>query len=361
MKNRKIRITCILLCFILILFTFCGCSSGKFTSSDLMSYSTGTAPAPATGSYVKGEESLNESAPQIEMPKPESPAATADSAGAVGGASPVVTVTSPTQKIIYSVYLDMETIEYDASMDVIQKLTAEFGGSIESSNFTGRGVNGGDSSRYANYVLRIPVGQLNNFLEKISTAGSIVNQQNSGLDVTDQYFDVDARLKTLKISEERLLVMLQKTGELKDMIELEKALSETRYQIESYEGTMRRLESHVSFSTVTVNLREVAKYTPVNDLPKTLGERIRVQFEGSITKLTDNFENFAVWLVGGAPLIIFNLLIFGAFLFVIIIIIRVLRKHIQTEREKHPAYHQAGQSEVYPPQDHNPPEPPAQQ
>jgi uncharacterized coiled-coil protein SlyX len=77
--------------------------------------------------------------------------------------------------------------------------------------------------------------------------------------------DVESRLKNKRIEEARLLEILEKkTGDLKEVVALEQAISEVREQIERMEGRMRYLTEKVELTTITITAREVQDYVPLN-------------------------------------------------------------------------------------------------
>jgi predicted lipid-binding transport protein (Tim44 family) len=102
-------------------------------------------------------------------------------------------------------------------------------------------------------------------------------------------------------------------------------------------------------------------------------ERIGQRFKESIARLTNGFEAFAVWLVGGLPVIFVNLLIFAAIILAIWLIVRIIKRRLAKRRAKFAASRADGPTSVFlsqqnqnpfaqnpptPPQSGNPPEPP---
>ena len=126
---------------------------------------------------------------------------------------------------------------------------------------------------------------------------NVVSRSTDVADVTESYTDTEARLKTLRLQEERLLEILSKATELSDVLELESRLSDVRYQIESYEATLRNYDSRVSYSTLHITLQEVVEYSIINDPPQTLGQRLSDGFKDSMRMVKNSAENALVWLV----------------------------------------------------------------
>ena len=105
--------------------------------------------------------------------------------------------------------------------------------------------------------MRIPRKSFDQFISGLGDVGSVINQQITGEDITGQYLDVEARLKSLKLQEERLLTILSKAELLQDIIELERELSNVRYEIEHYTGTLKKWDNLIDYSKVTIDVYEV--------------------------------------------------------------------------------------------------------
>ena len=72
----------------------------------------------------------------------------------------------------------------------------------------------------------------------------------------EEFLDLEARLRTLRQAEERLIAMLKRSGKLADLLEIERELATRREQIEKSQGRLRYLKDRVSFSTIQVSLYE---------------------------------------------------------------------------------------------------------
>ena len=211
------------------------------------------------------------------------------------------------RKIIRNAYLSIETKEFDQSIALLEQKVEEYGGFVESSSVEGNTYSS-SSRRNASYQLRIPAGNFSAFLNDTGGIGNVYNKTVESNEITDQYFDTQARLESLRMQEERLLEILSKAEELTAVIELEQALSDVRYQIENLTTTLRKYDGLVQYSTVHINLAEVYEITPVVEMPTTLGERISQQFAASTERVRHSLENLLVAVIGGLPLILWFLL-----------------------------------------------------
>ena len=228
------------------------------------------------------------------------------------------------RKIIKTMHITAETKAFDAATLAIESLCTQLGGYIESSSRSGGSIRNSSAiiARSASYTLRIPAEQLDAFRNGISSDIHIVDESAQINDITDSYFDVDTRIATLKIEEERLLAMLEQATELEYLITLEQRLSEVRYEIESYTGTIRRYDSQIAYSTVYLNLGEVIEYTAVIETPQTFGERLSIAFRESWTNFADNCKDFAVGLVYALPTLLVLLVIVAVIIAILLLLIR---------------------------------------
>ena len=207
------------------------------------------------------------------------------------------------QKIIRNFDYQIETLEFEDAVAKLEQLCEEWGGYIESSSVSGSGIRQ-VSSRYADYTLRIPQQSVEKMESGMSSVGTITYQDTSLQNITTAYYDVESRLKSLRTQEERLLALLEKSGSLSEIIELENALAQVTYEIESYTSTLKQYDNLVDFSTVTVHLREVLEYSDPKVEPKNLGERIAYQFTSSLKGIGTFFEGLLVFLAGNSPVLI---------------------------------------------------------
>lgn len=229
-----------------------------------------------------------------------------------------VTATLPDRKIVKRSYLTLETKEFDTALGQLLAAITEQGGYIESQSTNGQSLihRGAYYERSASIQARIPADKLDSVTAAIGGIGNVTSKNESIDDITDSYFDSQARLDSLKLQEERLLDILSKAEKLEDVISLERALSDVRYQIESLTATMRRMDSQIAYSYLNLELREVVEYQPTTSAPKTLGEKIAASFKRSGEKLVWFFEAVLLFIIEDLPLIIIWIAIFGLLAFI---------------------------------------------
>jgi hypothetical protein len=90
-------------------------------------------------------------------------------------------------------------------------------------------------------------------LEKIfKTAQKIESKNISALDVTEEFIDIEARIKTKKELENRYKELLKQAKKVEEILEIEREIGSLRSEIESAEGRLNYLKDRVSLSTLTV-------------------------------------------------------------------------------------------------------------
>ena len=89
--------------------------------------------------------------------------------------------------------------------------------------------------------------QLEGLAEKVDAKN--INTQ----DVTEEFIDVEARLKTKKELEARYLELLKQAKTVADIVSIEGQIANVRAEIESMEGRLKYLNNQVSFSTLSVS------------------------------------------------------------------------------------------------------------
>ncbi|MCX7842226.1 MAG: DUF4349 domain-containing protein [Clostridia bacterium] len=210
-------------------------------------------------------------------------------------------------KIIRTGEIQLETLNFEESVSKLTDYIASIGGYIETSSVQGKRIASGESRalRSAHFTFRIPQMKYNQMFVDVEKFGTVVSKQSRGEDITDRYFDTEARLKALKIQEERLLSLLQKAEKMEDILAIERELQNTRYQIENYTGTIRKWDSLVNFSTITVNVYEVREIKPdAPDKRDSLFNRISFGFINSMRQLWRLTQDIIVGLVVALPFIV---------------------------------------------------------
>lgn len=183
-------------------------------------------------------------------------------AGAKPEAAATVPIETPAQtysiteqgierKIIKNADLMLQVEDYNAAVDAVKQKAVLLGGYVTNEN-----VNVYEREGTINgYIqVRVPANNFDSFLSGMETMGKVKNRNVYSQDVTEEYVDVESHLKALRTKEERLLAILEKSGQLSDILAVENELANTRAQLESLQGRLRYLDNRTEFSSIGINI-----------------------------------------------------------------------------------------------------------
>ena len=148
---------------------------------------------------------------------------------------------------------------------------------------------------------RIPVEHFDSFVESIVALGELERNNRTSQDVTEQYYDIEARIKNKRIEEQTLNKILQeRSGKLEDVLKIEIELSRVRGEIEQLEGKIRVLENLSSLATLTLNVRERDKYAPAPPVVADFRTQIARTWDSSLLELVNMGKALVLWAVSWA-------------------------------------------------------------
>jgi len=123
-------------------------------------------------------------------------------------------------------------------------------------------VSSDEESRYSSNVtnhitIRIPNQNFDKFLADATKNVTRFDRKEIKVsDVTSEFLDMQARLKTKKELEIRYLELLKKATKISEMLEIEREANNLRSEIESVEGRLKYLVNQVDYSTLTIEFYE---------------------------------------------------------------------------------------------------------
>lgn len=145
------------------------------------------------------------------------------------------------------------TTNYGDASQRLERLAASHGGYVQTLEAEAH-VN---SARSVRATMRVPADRLSAFLAALRTLGHVEQESQSNTEVTDEYVDLQARIKNAHATEQRLVELLQgRTGKLADVLDAERELARVRGEIEQMEGQRSVLQHRVDYASVEIQLRE---------------------------------------------------------------------------------------------------------
>jgi hypothetical protein len=161
------------------------------------------------------------------------------------------------RKIIRNGELIIETDSPTEGQGKITAIAESLGGFVVTSEFKQSGKpNQSQPSQNVTIVARVPSAQFGAALEMIRKVGSrIVQEKVSGQDVSEEYLDLEARIRTKKALEAQFLEIMKQAKKVSEALEVQSQLADVRTEIERLEGRRRFLENQSAFSTLTTTLQ----------------------------------------------------------------------------------------------------------
>ena len=207
-----------------------------------------------------------------------------------------VTVVNLQRKIIYNTTIGLVVDDYQTFETDLPTLVNANGGFV-ARNQTNRQY---QDSQSGTWVIRIPVAKYTAFLNGVSSLGFAESRSEEAQDVTEEYVDVEARIKNKKSLETRIISILkERDGKLSEVLEIERELSRVREEIERMEGRLRFLKERTSLATVTISCREQKEYQPL--AAPSLTARIGTAWSDSTGAMQSLAESALICLIAFLP------------------------------------------------------------
>ncbi|WGH75929.1 DUF4349 domain-containing protein [Tenacibaculum tangerinum] len=202
------------------------------------------------------------------------------------------------RKLIKTGDISFETNDLSATRNQIAQAVQKYNGYISGDNEYKSSQNITSS-----LIVRIPSKNFDAFLNEISSKVERFDTKNISVnDVTEQYLDIEARLKVKKELEKRYGEILKKASSVKEIIEVERELNKVRSEIESIEGRLKYLQNQVSYSTLTIRFYKEEVNSAYS---KSFGRLLADAFGNGI----DNVKWFFIGLVNIWPFILLLVLL----------------------------------------------------
>jgi hypothetical protein len=215
------------------------------------------------------------------------------------------------RKVIRTGRIELLVTTYDDARAKIDALVSAAGGYVDATNVNRRQ----DQISDATIVVRLPKDSFGSIIPKLREIGEVLSESTNANDITDEYVDISARLASARTLEKRLLELASdKTGNIEQVLSVERELARVRGEIEGYEGHLRQWNDQIAMSTLTLSVQ--TKRPEIVAAPPhvaTLGERTSHAFSGSVEALRElgswivvNGIAFLPWLVLAIPGFVFG-------------------------------------------------------
>ncbi|UJF35129.1 DUF4349 domain-containing protein [Paenibacillus hexagrammi] len=309
--KRRMSGLCLTTLLVAAILSGCGSSGENSTAksagapkAEAQSASAAAEPAKVTG--------------QSQQMGDRSPLASAEDKALASTSSESNTTTSPSQtsvvpaaqnegeegfnrKLIYHANLVMPVTDYVQSETKLRDLVALSGGYILQFS-----ENAGTSERGGTFTIKVPAKGFVSLLDGLESISPSLQRNVQGQDVTEEYVDLESRLKAKQMVETRLLSFMEKASKTDDLLAFSNELSKVQEEIEQIKGRMRYLDQNVAYSTIELRMYQQTGNKPLLSDPNelSLSERIGKAWYSSLNILAAVLQGILIFLAAALPVVV---------------------------------------------------------
>ena len=159
-------------------------------------------------------------------------------------------------------------------------------------------------------VIKVPSDKFSEAIGKLKDlAIKVVSEQTTGQDVTEEYVDLESRLKNLEATEEQFRAIMKRSGKISEILEVQRELTGVRSQIEVAKGRMKYLKESAAMATITVNIATEEEELPIVEEKWRLMKVVKAALR-ALVRFWQKISSAVIWLgVFFSPFILLGLLI----------------------------------------------------
>ncbi len=159
------------------------------------------------------------------------------------------------RKIIRNAELQLEADKPDEAQRKIGEIANQFGGFVVESQKRSSDLSVAETDTIS-LTIRVPAGKFEQSLSEIrKTASRVIVETVKGQDVTEEFIDIEARLKAKKALEQQFIEIMKRSNSVEDALNVQRELANVRGEIEQIEGRKRFLENQASLSTINITIQ----------------------------------------------------------------------------------------------------------
>ncbi|NEQ27269.1 MAG: DUF4349 domain-containing protein [Microcoleus sp. SIO2G3] len=230
----------------------------------------------------------------------EAPAPT-DVSQAIGAGS----VPAPKPQLVRTANLGITVESIDSTIDRATAIARQQQGEVM--NLQNQTPDPGEH-HVATLQIRVPQSKLDAAIAALSELGAVQQQTLSAEDVSDQLVDHQARLRNLRKAEETVLKIMDRSGDVGDVLQVAQELNNIRQSIEQINAQLNSLQNQVAYSTINLQLESAIAPLPAQPSVQTQLADTWNDATRSIGEFTVALLQIGLWLMIYSP---YLLLIFG--------------------------------------------------
>lgn len=241
------------------------------------------------------------------------PGTAQDESGGEGGGGAVTGQVE--RKIIFNAKLNIDADDVHVAFADASRVARNAGGYVEKSSVYSKKDSSGEERTYATLTVRVPVGAYQDVLGSLRTlsGGKVTKEESGSREVTEQYTDLQSRLRNLERSEAQYLKLLEQAKTIQEIMTVNDRIDSIRLQIERIQGQINVLDNLADLATIDIAFSPsgAAVAEPGDDGPMSPREAFTDAWEASLEAARYVLSGLVVAAVVAIWLVIPALLVFG--------------------------------------------------
>lgn len=211
------------------------------------------------------------------------------------------------RKVIRAGQLAIEVEKFDEAARRLLTIAEAAGGFIADSSYEESG-----GVPRGMFVVRVPANRFGEVIRQVEQLGAVQRRQISGQDVTEEFIDLDARVRNLERQEARLLTFMDRATKIPDLMAVQQEVSRVRGEIERLKGRMRFTSNRVDLATIQAEVSQKPKRRSGGfwDFDRTIG-RIQAAFLNTVRDILGAVEGLVTFAAAVLPVALLGALGWG--------------------------------------------------
>ena len=198
-----------------------------------------------------------------------------------------------TRLVIRTGTIHMVVENINASVESIIKYTESKNGWVVNSKVTER-----EKVPSGSTTIRVPIEIFDEAMTYFKELSKKVSYEGTqGRDVTEEYTDLQSRLRNLEATETQLLEIMERSGTIPNVLAVQRELTNVRSQIEQTKGRIQYLEENAEMATITINLALSEELLPIPPSEKWRPTYVVRQAWSSLLVFLKGLSYFLIWIV----------------------------------------------------------------
>ncbi|MBD2104328.1 DUF4349 domain-containing protein [Leptolyngbya sp. FACHB-261] len=208
-------------------------------------------------------------------------------------------VPKPAPQLVRTASVNLVVPDVDKAVRALNELVREQQGEVL--NLQDQSPIRSDTAHRAQAQLRVPQSRFEQTLAALNQLGQVQTRTIRAEDVADQIVDYQVRLRNLRRTEDNILKIMDRSGNIEQVLRVTQELGNVRGQIEQIDAQLKSVQNRVAYSNITVSF-EAATSGPVAE--RAVGVRLGESWKSS-TRSMQAFSldllALGLWLIAFSP------------------------------------------------------------